>query len=98
MCVGAVHLSSGREAASVRLRQLCALVEAGKSRKALVVMGDFNVYGEDELELCGGAGLTDAGYSGYSWNPRVNRFFANQDSEFAEGGQRFDRIMFSGWA
>ena len=78
--VAALHLVNGREAAAARLRRLKALRAAvSSSSQALLNMGDLNVYGDDEEELLAATKMEDATYRGSSWDPRVNRFYANQE-------------------
>ena len=50
---------------------LSAIPEDGKN---IVVLGDLNVYREEDEELCDVLQMADAEYASESWNPRVNRF------------------------
>ena len=94
--VVAVHLKDGPDSAARRKAQLKDVVSSlPRGKNNLVVIGDTNVRGGEDEELCEALGLTDAVYPGLSWNPRVNSFFKDQ-KEFRGIGQRFDRVFFSG--
>ena len=62
---------------------------------AALVLGDMNVRGEEMPELLETGDWSEAKYQGKSWNPMVNRFYA-QEPDCRPEGHSFDRVLYTG--
>ncbi|CAK0862898.1 unnamed protein product, partial [Prorocentrum cordatum] len=95
VCVLAVHLPAGDRAAQRAAalgEALRSLDQSGAERARVLVVGDWNVRGEEVAALCEAEGMCDATCAGETWGVRWNRFFPDQ--QCSGPGFRFGRAMF----
>ena len=64
-------------------------------QRVLVLVGDMNVRGDEVGALRESFSVEEALYHGCSWDPRKNRYLA-EDQDLPRSGQRFDRVFFRG--
>ena len=64
-------------------------------QRVLVLAGDMNVRDDEVEALRESFSVEEALYHGCSWDPRKNKYLA-EDQDLPRSGQRFDRVFFRG--
>jgi len=88
--IGVTHLQAGRRHAHVRARQVEEIVARVEAERApVVLMGDFNLYADSEVDQRSARSLHEAGLVDAA------RALAQEEPTFGSG-ERFDRIYLRG--
>jgi len=76
LALAALHLQPHKDGREQRAHQLRSVLRS-MCADALLLIGDMNVRGSESCELCKEHSLKDTVYTGPSWQPKKNRFYAN---------------------